>query len=110
MLGIYVFDKYIELYRKYSASDIKGMKISPDDLAYERDWLNFVKEHHRYIPIKIDFDKSEYQTLTENSFSKIRQAGEYFLIETIGDILITTPDKEENYISKTFQEFYPDNN
>jgi hypothetical protein len=108
MLGIYVFDEYLKIYRKYSSKNITGMKISPDDLAYERDWSNFLSQAPRYITIKTDFDETGYRTILEDSLFLLKEKDEYYLIETRGNILISTPVKEDNYTSKTFIEYFPD--
>ena len=108
MLGIYVFNKYLELYRKYSSANIQGITISSDDLAYEQDWRNFFTEGHRNSPIKINFNETEFKTLIGKSDYSIKENDEYYIITTDESILISADDNEPNYISKTFNELYPD--
>ena len=105
-LGI---DNYLKLYLKYSADDINGLTITLDDLLRESEWLKFINERTHYRQIKVDFDEEEFQILHEDSSYILKEDSELYLIKTDGNILISTPEKEENYYSKIFQEFYPKN-
>jgi len=103
-------DNYLELYLEYSADDINGMILSLDNLPPENEWCKFLNTRTNCEQIKVDFDEEEFQILIEDSSFILKEDRELYLIKTNGNILISTPEKEENYISKIFQEFCPETN
>lgn len=113
-LGI---DSYLKLYLKYSSGNVTGSVINPADLPEETKWNNFVSSFTNDGEIGINFGNPSHQgknedfkTLIENSTLTLKENEEFYLLETIGNILITANDKQENYHSKLFNEFYPDKN
>jgi hypothetical protein len=79
-------------------------------LPRENEWDKFLITRTNYEQIKVDFEDKGFQTLIENSFFIIEEDRELYLIKTNGNFLISTPEKEEKYISNIFNEFYPEEN
>lgn len=103
-------EKYLELYLKYSYENIGGMIIDSTEFPSELKWNHFVNNFSNDEEIKIDFSEEDFQTVIEDSSCIIKEYGEFYLIVTKGNILISTTGQNENYSSKIFNEFYPHKN
>jgi hypothetical protein len=107
LLETNTLDEYINLYTKYSGLNISGIEISPNDLKNENEWNEFLRKDS-FNSVKIDFDEKGFNTLTENSNCIIKEGDEEYLFESKGNLLISTPDKQEKYFSKIFRDSYFD--
>lgn len=100
-------DNYLKLYLKYSVDKIDGLNILQDDLPSENDWHKFINDPNKCEQIKVDFEEEKFQILIEDSSYVLKEDRESYLIKTDGNILISIPEREKNYYSKIFKEFYP---
>lgn len=107
LLSSNTFDNYIKFYRKYSSSDVSQLIISPDDLPDKTEWENFLNKD-TINSVNVDFNEKDFKLLAENDFYHLKENDDYYLVGLKGNLLISTPDKPENYKSKIFQEFFPD--
>jgi len=103
-------DEYLKLYLEYSSKDVTGSLINKSKLPPELKWIDFVNEYSNKEEIKIDFADEKFQTLIEDSSYMLKANGKNYLVETKGNILISTQEKSDKYVSKIFNEFYPDRN
>ena len=101
-------DKYIKLYLKYSSDNISKSVINSTGLPAVTKWQNFVNQFTNSEEIEIDFPEENFETLIEDSNYVLKEIADYYLFEIKGNILLSTPDKKVDYISKIFKEFYPD--
>jgi hypothetical protein len=107
LLQTNTFDEYINLYRKYSGFNISRIEILADDLENENKWNEYLSVNS-FTSVKIDFDETGFNTFSENINCKVKEKGEEYLFETSRNVLISTPDKQINYISKIFMDSYFD--
>jgi hypothetical protein len=103
-------DNYIKLYVEYSSNNVSSFVINNDKLPTELKWNDFVNNYSNEEEIKIDFMEEEFQTIGMDSTYILKANEVVYLIETKGNILISTKDTTENYVSKIFNEAYPDKN
>jgi hypothetical protein len=101
-------DNYIKLYVEYSSKNVNGFVIDKDKLPTELKWNVFVNNYSNDEEIKIDFLEEDFQTIGMDSTYILKANEEVYLLETKGNILISTKNTMENYISKIFKEAYPD--
>jgi len=107
LLESITFKDYQNLYKKYSSTNISGSIISLNDLPVSSDWKQYLNSYSNNS-IEVDFDENEFYLVMESPYYFLKENDNYYLFGTKGSILISTPDKQENYTSKIFQEFYPD--
>ncbi len=110
ILDTFKFDKYEKLYRKYSADNSNGMVISVNDLPDGKNWLEFTENRDKNNLINFEFNDSEFKTIQSGTSFILSESDSFYLIQSKGNILISTPDKQENYLSKSFSEYFPDKN
>ncbi|MCW8810386.1 MAG: hypothetical protein OQJ93_00040 [Ignavibacteriaceae bacterium] len=103
-------ENYLKLYRKYSSENIIGSSINQDELPSEVSWNAFVNNYTNAQIIKIDFSDDDFNTIAKDSNCTIKENCELYQFEINDDILILTPEREEGYVSKKFNELYPDKN
>ena len=101
-------DKYIKLYVEYSSQNVNGLVINKDKLPTDLKWNDFVNNYSNEAGIIIDFEEEDFQTIGMDSTYILKANEEVYLLETKGNILISTKNTMENYISKIFDEAYPD--
>jgi hypothetical protein len=107
LLSSFSFENFVELYRKYSSSNVSQSIISPDDLPDISKWEDFL-DGYSTDNISIDFNEESYNSLTENDFYYLKANEEYYLVGTKESLLISTPDKQKKYLSKIFRDSYFD--
>ena len=101
-------EKYLNLYLKYSLMDISGLVIKQDELPSELDWDDYVKNFTNDQLVRVDFPKENFRTLAEDSSYSLKENDTSYLFEIKNDILISISCEEKGYISKKFNELYPD--
>jgi hypothetical protein len=101
-------EKYLNLYLKYSLMDISGLVIKQDELPSELDWDDYVKNFTNDQLVRVDFPKENFRTLAEDSSYSLKENDKAYLFEIKNDILISISLEEKGYISKKFNELYPD--
>lgn len=99
-------DDYLELYLKYSSSNNITSTISTSDLPAEEDWLNFLKEYPDNEKIKFDLKESDFEKLIKDSLFTISQKDNYYLVNTMRNLLFSAFDKDKTYQSKIFNELF----
>ena len=98
------FNNYAQLYRKFSGVKIDDLSIERDELPDDVEWLEFLTERDRNIPVRVDINEVKYRTLkTEPGFT-LEERNNYYLFKTKGDLLISVPGTKETFISKLFKE------
>lgn len=108
LIKLFGIDDYLELYLKYSANDLNNSTISQNDLPPESEWQHFVGESTNFEQIKVDFNEKDFKTIVDNSTYTLKEDKDAYLIKTSGNILISTPKKNDNYTSTIFRKFYPE--
>ena len=101
-------EKYLHIYLKYSLMDISGLVIKQDELPSELDWDDYVKNFTNDQLVSVDFPEENFKTLAEDSSYFIKENNDFYFLETKDDILISISYEEKGYISKKFNELYPD--
>ena len=105
-LGI---EKYLDLYFKYSSTNINNITISLKDIPSQAGWLKYLDEYPDDEQIKIYFDEKNYKTLIDSSYCTLKEKDDYYFLKTNGSILISTANKKDDFTSKAFRELYPKN-
>ncbi|MEE9449036.1 MAG: hypothetical protein V3V72_03210, partial [Ignavibacteriaceae bacterium] len=100
-------DEYINLSLSYSASEMKSIKIKSEDFPVEEEWIEFLFDFGNDKNIKIDIPENHYINSIVDSSFRISEDDSDYLFEIKDDILISTMEKEDDYISKKFIELYP---
>ena len=59
--------------------------------------------------IRLEYNPSEFKIIKADTTFTIGKSDSFYLVQSKGNILISTPDKQKNYLSKTFNEYFPDN-
>jgi len=103
-------ENYLKLYLEYSSDNINGSLIDSTELPLQLNWDEFVNNFSSDNEIKIEFTEESLETLIEDSTYILKGNEEYYLLETKESILISTKENEKNYISKIFNETYPNKN
>ena len=83
--------------------------INPKDLPPEAKWLKYLNEYPGNEQIKIYYDEKGCTTLIDSSFIILKGKDDFYFIKTNQSFLISTFNKEGNYISKIFRQLYPKN-
>jgi len=107
LLSSYSFEDFVELYRKYSITKVSSLIISFADLPKTSNWEDFLYDFSNNS-ISIDFNDENYNIIAENDFYYLKENDKKYLVGTKGSLLISTPDKPDNFDSKIFSEFYPE--
>jgi len=100
-------DEYIKLYVEYSSNNVNGLVINKDKLPTKLNWNDFVTNYSNEVEIKIDFWEEDFQTIGMDSTYILKANEEFYLVESKGNIIISTKKDSKNYISKIFNETYP---
>jgi hypothetical protein len=104
-------EKFIELYKKYSASNNFNIieNIDKNDLPAEENWKLFVDSLVDKNPIKIadKVDRKNLTLITKNESSEIYNGEKDYFFRVKDTLLISTSDKIPNYQSKLFAEHLP---
>lgn len=109
LLDTETFENYINLYRKYSSSDVSQLVITPAELPNKTEWDNFLNNYSN-SSVNVDFDEENFKSLTENDFYYLKENNDYYLVGLKENLLLSTSDKPDNYNSKIFNEFFPNIN
>jgi len=103
-------ENYLKLYLEYSSDNINGSLMDSTELPSQLNWDEFVNNFSSDNEIKIEFAEESLETLIEDSAYILKGNEEYYLLGTRGSILISTKENEKKYISKIFNETYPNKN
>jgi hypothetical protein len=101
-------DEYYKLYIEYSSINTSGLVIDNNDLPSDLKWNDFVNNYSNEEEIKIDFENEGFHTLIMDSTYNLKMNDSFYLFETKENILISTYDGSKIYLSKIFNEAYPD--
>ncbi len=103
--------KYIELYKKYSASnDLSRIEtIDKTNLPSEQDWNLFVDFLLKTNPVKIaeNIDMNNFKPLIKKGNFEIYNNNEVYFFRIKDTLLISSADKLSDYQSKLFYLHFP---
>lgn len=101
-------DEYYKLYIEYSSNNTSGLVMNNNNLPSDLKWNNFVNNYSNEEEIKIDFENEGFHTLNMDSTYNLKMNDSFYLFETKENVLISTYDTSKIYLSKIFNEAYPD--
>lgn len=98
---------FIELYKNYSRLEIEN--INQSDLLSENLWQQYFDSLSALNPISINkIDSySSYSLLAEQKNFQAYEKDEEYLFRLKDTLLISVSENQEDFISKTFREYFP---